>query len=384
VIDLGGLISEFVERHGVEPRLFSAPGRVNLIGEHTDYNDGFVFPMAIERSTVIAAVPRHDRLLRIRSLNFDQSVEVDLERPGTPQRGGFIDYVEGMARVLEGRGFRLAGAEMLLDSDVPGGAGLSSSAALEMALGLALLSLSGVELDRVSLAKAGQQAEHEWVGTRCGIMDQFISALGRPGHALLVDCRSLEATPVPLDLTVHAIVIIDSRVKHELASGEYNTRRAECEAAARTLGKKALRDVTLDELAPLTGDPAKRARHVVGENERTVEAARLLKAGDLRGFGNLMFASHASLRDDYQVSCPELDLLVESARSVPGVLGARMTGGGFGGCTVNLVARGAVDALERTVVHEYEQRFGRRPQLFVTGAAGGVGELSPARRRDRT
>jgi galactokinase len=376
MIDVGELVETFVERHGVEPRLFSAPGRVNLIGEHTDYNDGFVLPMAIERATVIAAVPRHDRRLRVASATSGEAVTVDLDQPGQPRRGGLVDYVEGMARVLETR-FRLGGAEMLVDSDVPLGAGLSSSAALEMSLGLTLLSLSGVELDRLSLARAAQQAEHEWVGTRCGIMDQLTCALGRAGHALLIDCRSLAVTPVALDLGGHAVVVVDSRVRHEHAAGEYTARRAECEAAARALGVASLRDATAEQAQ---GSP--RARHVVGENARTVEAARLLKLGDVRAFGALMFQSHASLRDDYQVSCPELDQLVETARSTPGVLGARMTGGGFGGSTVNLVARGAVVALEARLVHDYEQRFGRRPGLFVTGASAGVGELSPSRRRE--
>ena len=228
LIELEKLCNAFADLYGQTPRLFRAPGRVNLIGEHTDYNDGFVLPMAIDRETVVAAAAREDRHVRAISLNLEESFEFDLDRPGPPRRGVWLDYLEGVAQALEAGGVRLKGADLMVSSDVPVGAGLSSSAALEISVGLALASLSGQEVDKVQLALAGQRAEHEYVGTQCGIMDQFVTALGRAGHALLIDCRSLQATPVPIDTRAVSVVICDSRVKHELASSEYNTRRAEC------------------------------------------------------------------------------------------------------------------------------------------------------------
>ncbi|HEV2764294.1 MAG TPA: galactokinase, partial [Pyrinomonadaceae bacterium] len=271
----------FRELFGGEPRVFRAPGRVNLIGEHTDYNDGFVLPMAIEHSTVAAAAARSGRRVRVRSLNVGRTVEFDLDRPGPKQRGSWLDYVEGVAQALESRGVRLTGADLVVHSDVPSGAGLSSSAALEISVGLALVAVSGAEVDRVTLALAGQRAEHEYVGTRSGIMDQFVASLGREGHALLIDCRTLEATPIPVDTTDTLVVICDTQVKHQLASSEYNTRRAECERGVELLREvlpdvRALRDVSEEDLREHEGrlpEPVRRrVRHIVRENARTLAA----------------------------------------------------------------------------------------------------------------
>jgi galactokinase len=374
----------FGERFDRTPRLFRAPGRVNLIGEHTDYNDGFVLPLAIEASTCVAAAPREDRRIFVESLDLGVRMELDLDGTRATLPGHWGAYVEGVARVLEARGVRLRGADLVIASDVPIGAGLSSSAALEISSGLALLSVSSRPIDRVQLALAGQQAEHDYVGTRCGIMDQLASVLAEEDHALLIDCRSVEARAVPLRLPAHGVVIFDTGVKHALASGEYNARRAECERGVALLREvlpeiRALRDVAEDDLErhgeKLPERVLRRCRHVVGENARTLAAVDALERGALDELGRLMAASHASLRDDYEVSCAELDALVDVASSLPGVTGARMTGGGFGGCTVNLVVREEMAEVTRRVVETYRQRFGREPRVFVTRAAAGAGEI---------
>jgi galactokinase len=374
----------FRERHGREARLFRAPGRVNLIGEHTDYNGGFVLPMAIDRETVAAAAARGDRQVNVFSLNRDESFAFDLDRPGETRRGLWLDYVEGVARALEDRGARLRGADVVLLSDVPEGAGLSSSAALEVSTGLALASLSGAEVDRVTLALAGQQAEHTYVGAMVGIMDQFVAARARAGHALLIDCRTLEAVHVPLDTSRARVVITDTNVKHELSASEYNTRRAECEEGVRLLraflpGAEQLRDVSVEDFERLADglpEPVRRrCRHVVTEDARTLAAVGALRRDDLEEFGRLMRRSHESLRDDYEVSCAELDFLAETAWSLEGVLGSRMTGGGFGGSTVSLVRRDRFADFERAVTREYLKRFGFAPTVYVSEPGGGAEEV---------
>ncbi len=384
MVDIAALKREFSRCHGKSPRVFSAPGRVNLIGEHTDYNDGFVLPMAIEQRTYVAVAPREDRLLRAHSLSLASTFEADLDLPGPKQRKIWGDFVEGTAQALLGRGVRLGGADLLIDSDVPAGAGVSASAALEMAVALALVSLAGrPDFDRVELALAGQTAEHQWVGTLSGIMDQYISALGREGHALLIDCRSLEPRAVPLALGSASILICDTRVKHDLASSEYNKRRAECQRAVELLsgklpGIRALRDVVTEDFeryAELLPEPIRRrARHVVTENVRTLAAVEAFGAGDLPTFGRLMVESHRSLQYDYEVSCPELDVSVDTALDVDGVYGARMTGGGFGGCAVMLVENAAIASVKQAVERAFEQAFGTKPELFASKACGGARE----------
>ncbi|HEV3468248.1 MAG TPA: galactokinase [Pyrinomonadaceae bacterium] len=385
MIEREALRREFRERYGREARLFRAPGRVNLIGEHTDYNGGFVLPMALDRETVVAAAPRADRCVRAHSLDLGEEAEFDLDRPGAPRRGLWLDYVEGVARALISRGANLVGADLLIRSDVPAGAGLSSSAALEVSAGLALASVSGARVGPVELALAGQQAEHEYVGAMVGIMDQLVAALGRAGHALLIDCRTLAATPVPLDTREVAVVVCDTRVKHQLSSSEYNTRRAECARGVELLreflpGVAQLRDVSAEEFARyesrLPEPVRRRCRHVVTENERTLGAAEALRAGDLAETGRLMYASHDSLRRDYEVSCEELDHLVETAQALDGaVLGSRMTGGGFGGSTVSLVRRGRLGEFTREVSGRYAAAFGFGPAVYVAEAGDGAEEV---------
>jgi galactokinase len=380
LIDLRSLQQLFRGLYASEPRLFSAPGRVNLIGEHTDYNEGFVMPFAINMDTVVAASVRSDRVVTVFSQNVNQSAEFDLDQPPSPK--GWSRYVEGVARVLESRGKRLSGANLVLQSDLPFGAGLSSSAALEVSVAIAFLALSGYEMQATDLALAAQEAEHVYGGVNSGIMDHLTALEARRENALLIDCRSLQITYIPLDPAV-VVVICDSGVKHVLASSEYNIRRAECETAVRLLAPKipdlgALRDLTLEDLGRfahlLPEVIRRRCRHVVTENARTLFAAAALRAGDVSEAGRLMWLSHASLRDDYEVSSPEQNLLVEIASNVDGVLGSRMTGGGFGGCTVTLLRPQALDSLRGAVIKQFGEAFGRLPEVYLTTACDGAHE----------
>jgi galactokinase len=378
------LIDLFRSEYAKVPRLFSAPGRVNLIGDHTDYNDGFALPIAIGRRTVVAAARRSDRTIHVRSLGIGARAELDLATPGFVRRHAWLDYVEGMARALMSRGLRTEGADLLVASDVPMGAGLSSSAALEMSVGLALVALAGD--DRFSardIALAAQSAEHTYVGTLSGIMDQLVAACGQKDAALLIDCRTLCTTDVPCALPGATIVVCNTNVKRELAASAYNERRRECETSVAALrvrlhDLRSLRDLSLEDLAAhgdvLTEPLRRRCRHVLSENARTLGVVRALGQNDLVELGRLMTASHASLRFDYEVSCPELDHCVEVAAALPGVFGARMTGGGFGGCTVNLVAEGAAGELAATLDHSFAAHFGHRPDVFVVRASNGMKE----------
>jgi galactokinase len=382
VVDVERLRAQFRALYGQTPQVFSAPGRVNLIGEHTDYNEGFVLPMAIERRTFVASALNGTSMVRVKSLTLEQAFEFDLERPGPKRRGSWLDYVEGTARALMDRGIPVVGCDLLLDSNVPHGAGVSASAALELAVGIALSVLGGTrEPDRVKLALAGQAAEHHYVGTMCGIMDQYIASLGQADSALLIDCRTLETKSVPINLNGVSVLVCDTRVKHELSSSEYNLRRAECLRGANILAKslpgvRTLRDVTVADFARLAtqlpGVVRSRCRHVVTENARTLAAVDALNAGDLAVMGKLMAESHTSLRDDYQVSCEELDVAVDLASATPGVYGSRMTGGGFGGCTVSLVDNEAIDAVGRAVKEAFAARGWKEPELFATKACEGA------------
>lgn len=383
-INIEKLRDEFENIYRRRPRFFRAPGRVNLIGEHTDYNGGFVLPMAIERETIVAGAVREDRKIRICSLNLNEASVIDLDEPAAARRGSWLDYIEGVARILERGGVKLCGADLLVESDVPSGAGLSSSAALEIAIGLAFTEISGKSVDKINLALTGQAAEHEFVGAKVGIMDQYISAMGKKNHALLIDCRSLEAEQIPFSSSDVAVVICDSKVKHEIADSEYNKRRGECEQAVELLRKflpniTQLRDVGIKDFERFAGQLPetikKRCRHVVTENERTLNAAKSLRENNFPEFGRLMWLSHASLRDDYEVSCRELDLLVKIASQCEGVLGGRMTGGGFGGSTVNLVLKSDTEAFLTKITKEYRQQTNIEPAVYVSNAAGGANEL---------
>ncbi|HKO46131.1 MAG TPA: galactokinase [Polyangiaceae bacterium] len=380
---LAFLVREFAARFG-RCRAFSAPGRVNLIGEHTDYNDGFVLPIAIDRRTYVVGAPRLDRTVNVRSADTSSEFGFRLDEPGARRRGAWVDYVEGTAQEMCARGFALAGADLLLSSDIPRGAGLSSSAALEMSVGYALARLSGVaEPDLIQLALSGQAAENDWVGARVGIMDQFITARAERGSALLIDCRSLQTTSVPLELGSACLLICDTRVKHQLASSAYNERREQCEHGVALLRSslpdiQKLRDLNAEQLARYGGQLPelirRRCRHVVSENERTLNAARALSEGRWQELGELMVTSHESLRDDYEVSSLELDAAVASACAQAGVYGARMTGGGFGGCTITLLERAAVERVSEAIRSRLEQQFARTPDLFLSDACQGVRE----------
>ena len=363
-----------------QPKIYQAPGRVNLIGEHTDYNQGFVMPAAIDFSTWIAIGPRTDRKLSVRSENFSETAELDLDEAPAQGKGHWSDYPFGVAVSLVQSCHRLRGANILVRGEVPIGSGLSSSAAIEVATGLALLDNAEVKIDRLELAKLCQRAENEFVGMRCGLMDQFIACFGKAGHALMLDCRSLDFQLLALPPDVK-LVVCNTGVRHELAASEYNARRADCEEGVRLLAQKissaqSLRDVTMNDLERLKSELPevvyRRCRHVVSENHRVIDAAAALTSGDLTLFGKLMAESHQSLRDDYEVSCKELDLMVDLANKAEGVVGARMTGGGFGGCTINLVDSNGVDQFKKSVASGYAEATGRKPEIYVCSAAQGA------------
>jgi len=374
----------FADLYGAPPAIYRAPGRVNLIGEHTDYNDGFVMPAALDLYTYVAVSPRPDRRLRVYSESMSETCDLDLDSIHPGRSGHWSDYVRGVAGVFESSGYRLRGADLAITTEVPLGSGLSSSAALEVSTAWALLNNSEIGIDRTTVAQMCQKAEHVYAEMRCGIMDQFISCHGRAGHALMLDCRSLDFQLVPIPAQVR-LMVCNTMVKHEHASGGYNTRRRECEEGFHGLaqilpGIRALRDVTRGELEKhadcLNPVIYKRVRHVVTENDRVKEAVSALKAGDMSTFGKLMADSHRSLRDDYEVSTPALDLMVELANGQEGVYGARMTGGGFGGCTINLVDAAHAEEVQQRLERNYEAKTGLKPAILICEASDGAGGIS--------
>lgn len=371
----------FRERFKAEPLVAAAPGRVNLIGEHTDYNEGFVLPVAIDRAVLVAAAPSGGRTFRLYSFDFRESFEFEPDNLVRTKYAPWANYVMGVVQEMTAAGIHVPGACLGIAGDVPRGAGLSSSAALEVACATALAALADARVEPVELGRICHRAENNFVGVRCGIMDQFVSALGQAGHALLLDCRSETWEQIPLSLPGCVLVVSNTLVKRSLASSKYNERRAECEEAVSLLrgllpGVSALRDVSSRDLvekgASLPERLLRRARHVVTENERTLAAARAMREGDLDRLGELLYASHESLRRDYEVSCPELDRLVELARAVPGVVGSRMTGAGFGGCTVSIVREEALADFTRTVSSGYQDIFGVRPEIYPCRAEQGA------------
>ena len=378
------LAGQFESKFGTQPRIFRAPGRVNLIGEHTDYNDGYVMPAAVGFSTYVAIAPRPDRKLVIQSEEFPGNFEFDLDPLPEKRVGAWCDYVVGVASVLQQKGHKLTGANLLVHGEVPIGAGLSSSAAIEVASALALLSLTETSLPLPDVAKLCRQAENNFVGARVGIMDQFVSCMGRSGHAFLLDCRSLEFKFVPIPAGLQ-LVVCNTMVRHDLATGAYNTRREECEEGVRAFAKwepaiRALRDVPVDLLDQHAEDLSatiwKRCSHVIRENQRTLDAARALTKGDLVRVGKLMHESHSSLRDLYEVSCRELDLMVDAADGLPGFCGGRMTGGGFGGCTINLVREENAEEFAKRIAERYREATGINPQVYLCSAEDGAQALS--------
>jgi galactokinase len=371
----------FDKTYGRQPQwLAAAPGRVNVIGEHTDYNDGFVFPMAIERYTVIAAAPNSSNTIRIQSVLGDKPAVIDLSQPLKPApKGTWYNYPLGVIAGFVGRDIKVGGFDALLHSTVPLGGGLSSSAALEVATATLLESITGKKLDPVEKALLCQKAEHDYAGMPCGIMDQFISVLGQKDHLLLLDCRSRKPELVPMTDPSVALLITNTNVKHELTGGEYAQRRAQCEQGAKILGVPSLRDADSARLerarSKMDDVIYRRAKHVLGEIERTTHAAEGVRASNWPTVGQLMYASHSSLKNDYEVSCAELDAVVEIAQDIGprgGVYGCRMTGGGFGGCTVALVQADKVDAISQRIAAEYERRTKIKPTLFVSRPAAGA------------
>ena len=370
------------KRAGESPRVFVAPGRVNLIGEHTDYNDGFVLPMAIEKKTFAAITPNNSDAVIVRSLEVDETFAIPIDEPFRRLRT-WRDYAAGVVAAIQEESPLHHGFDVTIASDVPIGAGLSSSAAFEIALAQALTASAGVPQNGERLAAIGRRAEHEFVGIRSGPMDQLVSALAEPDCALSIDCRSLQTLAIAIPAGV-AVLIMHSGVKHALASSEYNLRRQECEAAVAALRGfglelNALRDATPEIFAKyamrLSSPIRERAQHVIDEDARTLKAVQSLASGDLFTFGKLMNESHESLRTLYEVSVPELDAIVETVRSVEGVFGARMTGGGFGGCAIALVDKTAVAAARERVLAQYYRARNITPLMFVTEACEGAREL---------
>lgn len=358
-------------------RIFSAPGRVNLIGEHTDYNGGFVLPVNIDRDIIAVARLREGRQVNMRSKNFDKLITFNLDKIGKSDNWG--DYPKAVAYILKQEGYKLKGADILFEGNIPVGAGLSSSAAIEVVSAFTFLTLSEIELDREKIALLCQRAENEFVGMRCGIMDQFVISLGKKRRALFLDCRGLKYELIPFAESGVKIVISNTMVKRGLVDSKYNERRKECEEGAKILGEKLLRDLSIEKFEERKGELpekiCKRCQHVIYEDERVKESVKMLKKRNVKDFGKLMIESHFSLRNLYEVSCDELDIMVESALEQKGVLGSRMTGAGFGGCTVSLVKTENVEEFVRKVSKEYQGKTKIKPEFYISEIEDGVKEI---------
>jgi galactokinase len=375
--------NRFRELYGRDARIFRAPGRVNLIGEHTDYTEGFVMPLAINLYAWVAAAPRDDHRIRVYSENVGQFAEFDLSDSKLDSQAHWSAYILGVAASLVSSGQEIGGADLLIHGDVPMGAGLSSSASVEVASGFAMLAASGLSMPPAELAKICQRAENKYAGAMVGIMDQMMAACGRQNYALLLDCRTLDFELLRL-FDGAQFVVSNSMVKHDHAANEYNQRRADCETAVRILstklpGIRTLRDLSLADLerfsAELPPTVYRRSRHIVTENHRVLAAKAAIENADPALFGELMKRSHASLRDDYNVSCREVDILVDLANRSKGVYGSRMTGGGFGGCTISLVKSDDAEAFKQSIAHRYHQATKLTPDVYVFRASDGVQEV---------
>ncbi len=372
-------ISAFSDHFDKDPDIvIRAPGRVNLIGEHTDYNDGFVLPMAIDRAIWIALGPRSGRRVVLHSVDFEDPTDFSVEE--ISHLPGWGEYIRGVAWALEQAGYRLEGWQGVMASEIPIGAGLSSSAAVEMATAKAFSWAAGWPFEPDAMAKIGQRAENEWVGANTGIMDQMISAAGKAGHALLIDCRDLSRQQIPLPEGA-VFVVMDTATRHAHTESGYNERRQQCEAAAEFFGVSHLRDVDkgtfrarADEMPEIL---RRRARHIISENERVLQAAEALSRGDAPNMGVLMNASHASLRDDFEVTNDELNIMADLSQTQPGCFGARMTGGGFGGSAVALVEEAAAEEFSKTIHEAYQQATGLEPHIYICQASNGVELISP-------
>jgi len=367
------LNQQFIDLYGKQPMFYSAPGRVNLIGEHTDYNEGFVLPAAIDKKIYIAIAKNEDRQLRVVANQFNEKKEVGLDSLKPVE--GWFTYLAGMMFHLQQIGKPMGGVDVIVDGDVPVGAGMSSSAAICSAFGFALNELNCLELDRMQLALVGQKTEHTFAGVKCGIMDQFASLHGKAGFVMRLDCRSLDYQYIPFEFPEYKIVLVNSMVKHALASSEYNIRRQQCEEGVRIMKEsfpaiKSLRDITLQQLdmkkERLPNEVYKKCHYVISENERLLQGCGFLSKGDIQSFGQLMYATHEGLSKEYAVSCNELDFLVENARHLEGVAGARMMGGGFGGCTINLVKTENIDEFANAMKSAYRNRYKKETEIYIT------------------
>jgi galactokinase len=372
----GQVARAFRARFAKPSRVFQAPGRINIIGEHTDYSGGLVMPAAIDRRCLIAIAFNGTRTINVASANLKAEAQLECDR--LAPTGQWFDYIAGVAATLSKAGVPIEGCDIWIDSDVPIGAGVSSSAALEVALAQAFTALAGHAADGTMIARWAQSAENDFVGMPCGIMDQYASANGVADCALLLDCRSLQSEPLPLPID-HSFLLINSMIRHAHTTGEYRRRREECEFAARALHVKELRDVPEtalpDALGNLPDGPARRCRHVVSEISRVEASADYLRAGDITALGKAMNTSHVSLRDDMQVSVPQVDALVAMAQATPGVVGARMMGGGFGGCVIALVQSERADHILKDLVARYSKHIGETPDAFICHAVVGAGEI---------
>lgn len=379
------LLKKYKEVYNSEPLIVRSPGRVNIIGEHTDYNEGFVLPAAIDKAIYVAAERRNDDLLQLYSLDFKDKFEVNLKELEPSKEHHWANYIMGVADQLIKRGYSLGGFNLFLDGDIPIGAGLSSSAAVECATAYALNEIFALNISKGELVKIAQKAEHEFAGVMCGIMDQFASVFGKKDQVIKLDCRSLDYEYVPLKLNGIKIVLLNTNVKHSLASSEYNTRRLQCEKGVAMVKKqhpevKSLRDVTLDMLDKYVSQDEivyQRCKFVVEENIRLLEGCEDLKNGNIKSLGQKMFATHDGLSRDYEVSCKELDFLVDRVRNNPDVLGARMMGGGFGGCTINLVKEEAIDSLIQTLSKTYKEQMNLELTAYIAQIEDGTSAIVP-------
>lgn len=365
-------------------RIFFAPGRVNLIGEHTDYNDGFVLPFSLEYGTWLLARPSEEPQLKLRSMNFPMNAQVCLKKDVTPMGDSWVNYPLGVVKEFQKLGFRLGGLELLFAGNIPNEAGLSSSASVEMVMALALNEIFNCKISRVDLVKMGQRAENEFVGMNCGIMDQFAVTMGKANHAVFLNCGTLDYEVIPFHLNDYVILICNTNKKRGLAGSKYNERRRECEKAVELLNQKkkinSLSDLNLEEFTRFShviNDPTivRRARHVVSENDRVLRARQCLQNSELESLGKLMKESHASLRDDYEVSCRELDIMVSLADEFPEVLGSRMTGAGFGGCSISLLPGSVVEKFVMKVGAEYAAQTGMEADFYVARPGNGACEI---------